>query len=415
MGPNTRVPLFINGFSLSSRTPIGVQTVRLLGPHRDWLHFHWRTHNLRPLDARSILFENPVLGRFHFLRHPKLLPAWEGLGISPWSGSDLRPSLVKRLLNYRERVSSVYAAPLCETDAKRCLKLVNLVGVPFVLHLWDVLHGDVARGALRELVERAESVFCISQPLLDDVSLIREAELLSFSRDASPITAMPREEGALRVAMHGTINCYPEGLDDLDQAIALLEPRGLKVEVSFLGPQRILRRANTTLEKRVNVRGFMPTQQDVDAELGRAHVAFLPGPAVDPGRDMRSRYSIPSRMLDYLAVGLPIVGTVHKASATAGFVRKLGLDATATCSGPAEIAEWLFQLARPERWAEQSARSCNAFDLLQRQEDPAKRLKRALDNIAQPRPYSQTTSVAAAGGENAWYEGHGFGHAVEAQ
>jgi hypothetical protein len=413
MGPNTRVPLFINGFSLSSRTPIGVQTLRLLGPHRDWLHFHWRTHNLRPLDERSILFENPFLGRFSFLRHPKLLPAWEGLGISPWSGSDLRPSLVKRLLGYRERVSSVYAAPLCETDAKRCLKLVNLVGVPFVLHLWDVLHGDIARGALRELVERAESVFCISQPLLDDVSLIREAELLSFSRDASPITAMPREEGALRVAMHGTINCYPEGLNDLDQAIALLEPRGLKVDVSFLGPQRILRRANTTLEKRVNVRGFMPTQQDVDAELGRAHVAFLPGPAVDPGRDMRSRYSIPSRMLDYLAVGLPIVGTVHKASATAGFVKKLGLDAAATCSGPAEIAEWLFQLARPEQWAQESARSCNAFDLLQRQEDPAKRLKRALDNIASPRPYSQTTSVAGA--ENAWYEGHGFGHAVEAQ
>ena len=389
MGPNTRVPLFINGFSLSSRTPIGVQTLRLLGPHRDWLHFHWRTHNLRPLDERSILFENPFLGRFSFLRHPKLLPAWEGLGISPWSGSDLRPSLVKRLLGYRERVSSVYAAPLCETDAKRCLKLVNLVGVPFVLHLWDVLHGDIARGALRELVERAESVFCISQPLLDDVSLIREAELLSFSRDASPIAAMPREEGALRVAMHGTINCYPEGLDDLDQAIALLEPRGLKVEVSFLGPQRILRRANTTLEKRVNVRGFMPTQQDVDAELGRAHVAFLPGPAVDPGRDMRSRYSIPSRMLDYLAVGLPIVGTVHKASATAGFVKKLGLDATATCSGPAEIAEWLFQLARPEQWAQQSARSSNAFDMLQRQEDPAKTLKRALDNIAQPGTYSQ--------------------------
>jgi hypothetical protein len=251
--------------------------------------------------------------------------------------------------------------------------------------------------------------------LLDDVSLIRDAELLSFSRDASPNAAMPREHGPLKVAMHGTINCYPEGLDDLDQAIALLEPRGVKVEVSFLGPQRILHRAHTTLEKRVNVRGFLPTQREVDAELSRAHVAFLPGPKVDPGRDMRSRYSIPSRMLDYLAVGLPIVGTVHKASATAGFVRKLGLDAATTCAGPAEIAEWLLRLARPEGWAEQSARSRNAFAQLQRQEEPAKTLKRALDNIAQPRPYSQPTSAAGVGVENAWYEGHGFGHAFEAQ
>jgi hypothetical protein len=383
MGPNKRVPLFINGFSLSSRTPIGVQTLRLLDPHRDWLHFHWRTHNLRTLDERSILFENPVLGRFHFLRHPKLLPAWEGLGLSSWSGSDLRPSLVKRLLaDYRERVSSAYVAPLCETDAKRCLKLVNLVGVPFVLHLWDVLHGDVAAGALRELVERAESVFCISQPLVDDVSLIRDAELLSFSRDASPITAIPREHGPLKVAFHGTINCYQEGLDDLDQAIALLEQKGLKVEVSFLGSPGILRRANTTIKDRVNVGGFLPTQQDLDRELSRAHVAFLPGPKKDPKEDLRSRYSIPSRILDYMAVELPIVGTVHKASATGGFVRNLGLDGAATCSGPEEIAEWLVRLARPKSWVEQSTRSRNAFDMLQRQEPPAQRLKRALDKIA---------------------------------
>ena len=35
--------------------------------------------------------------------------------------------------------------------------------------------------------------------------------------------------------MHGNISSYAEGLDDLDEAIALLERRGLKVEVSFLG------------------------------------------------------------------------------------------------------------------------------------------------------------------------------------
>jgi Glycosyl transferases group 1 len=162
----------------------------------------------------------------------------------------------------------------------------------------------------------------------------------------------------------------------------LLERRGLKIEVTFLGSPKILRQANTTLKERVTVGGFLPTQQELDHQLSRAHVAFLPGPKRDPKRDLRSRYSIPSRILDYMAVGLPIVGTVHNSSATGDFVRKLGLDLAATCSGPEEIAEWLVMLSRPKSWTEQSARSRSAFDQVQRQEAPAQRLKRALDNIA---------------------------------
>ena len=380
---NNRVPLFINRFSLSPRTAIGVQTLRLIDPHEDWLHFHWWSSSLKRLDSRSVLFENTILSRYSFLHDPRLLQACERLGISSWTGSDLRPSLAKRMAHYRERVSSAYVAPLNEADASRCLKLANLVGAPFVLHLWDVLEGEVSTGALRELVDRAESIFCVSQPLLEDVSLIRsDAELLLFSRDASLAAAGPREHGPLKVVMHGNISSYAEGLEDLEQAIHLLQPLGLKVEVTFLGSPKILRKANTSLKKQVIVRGFLPSQQAVDEELGRAHVAFLPGPKLDPRLDLRSRYSIPSRILDYLAVGLPIVGSVNKTSATGGFISNLGLDSAATCSGPVEIADWLLRLSKADNWVKQSARSVNAFDLVQSQEEPAQRLKRALEKIA---------------------------------
>jgi hypothetical protein len=384
MGSHNRVPLFINRYSLSQRTAIGVQTLRLLGPHQDWLHFHWLSSRLQHPDPRSVLFENTVLSRYSFLHNPKFLRFCELLRISSWTGSDLRPSLAKRLTaRYSERVSSAYVAPLGESDATRCLELTNLVGVPFVLHLWDVLDGDVASGALRELVDRAQRVFCVSQPLLDDVLRIRgDADLLSFSRDASQATAQPREQGPIKVVMHGNVFSYAEGLDDLDQAISMLERRGVKVEVSFLGSPRILRLAKTTLKKRVRVRGFLPTQGELDNELSSAHVGFLPGPKLDPGCDLRSRYSIPSRILDYMAVNLPIVGVVHQASATGGFVRKLGLHPAATCSGPEQVADWLVRLSCPDLWAEQSDKSRQAFDLLQRQESPAQKLKRTLDKIA---------------------------------
>lgn len=385
MNLQNRVPLFINRYSLSPRTAIGVQTLRLLNPHQDWLHFHWWSSSLKPAnDPRSVLFENTVLSRFSILHDPRLLRFCELLRISSWSGSYLRPTFAKRLTaRYRERVSSMYVAPLGEIDATRCLELTNLIGAPFVLHLWDVLEGDVASGALRQLVDRAERVFCVSQPLLDDVSRIRsDADLLSFSRDPSGATAQPREQGPIKVVMHGNVCSYALGLNDLDQAITLLERKGLKVEVSFLGSPKILRLANTTLKRRVNVRGFMPTQAELDRELSSAHVGFLPGPKLDPGCDLRSRYSIPSRILDYMAVDLPIVGVVHEDSATGGFVRKLGLHPAATCSGPEQVADWLLRLSHPDGWAEQSAKSREAFDLLQRQESPAQKLKRTLDKIA---------------------------------
>jgi glycosyltransferase involved in cell wall biosynthesis len=383
MDPN-RVPLFINRFSLSPRTAIGVQTVRLMRPHRDWLHFHWWSNSLRQLDPRSILFENAVLSRYSFLHDPTLVSICERLGLSCWSGDDLRPALSKRLVSqYRDRVSSAYLAPLDESDAGRCLELVNLIGAPFVLHLWDVLDGDVSRGALRQLVDRADIVFCVSQPLLDDVSRIRgDAELLSFSRDAAAVAASPREEGPLKVVMHGNISSYTEGLEDLEKAIALLEPRGLRVEVTFVGSPKILRQTNTAIKRRVNALGFLPNQEALDKALSRAHVAFLPGPKLDPRLDLRSRYSIPSRLLDYMAVNLPVVGTVHRNSATRVFLHELGLDAATACTTGKEIADWLLRLSGREIWDEQSAISRQAFNLLQRRESPAQRLKRALDDIA---------------------------------
>jgi glycosyltransferase involved in cell wall biosynthesis len=384
MSSQDRVPLFINRFSLSPRTAVGTQTHRLMDAHADWLHFHWWSSSLKRLDRRSVLLENKLQSRYSFLHGAWFAGLSESLGVSWWGGSDPRPWVAKRITErYRDRVSSVYLAPLNEWDAKRCLALINLVGAPFVLHLWDVLAGDIATGALRELIDRAEKVFCVSRVLLNDVSRLRgDAELLCFSRDESRVWAGPREQGPLVLAMHGNIASYVEGLEDLDQAVALVEARGLQVEVQFLGSPRILQLTQTKLKKRVKTRGFFPTEEGLDRALSRAHVAFLPGPKQDPRGDLRSRYSIPSRVQDYLATGLPIVGTVHESSATAGFLRELGLAEAAVCSGPQEIADWLLRLWQRDAWTVESNRSRAAFAQLRNQEAPAQKLKRVMDQIA---------------------------------
>jgi hypothetical protein len=69
MDSGYRVPLFINRFSLSSRTSVGIQTRLLLAPHSDWVHFHWWSSSFKRLDPRSILLENRLLSRYSFLHN----------------------------------------------------------------------------------------------------------------------------------------------------------------------------------------------------------------------------------------------------------------------------------------------------------------------------------------------------------
>jgi glycosyltransferase involved in cell wall biosynthesis len=380
---STLIPLFINRFSLSPRTAVGVQTVRLLNPYDDWVHFHWWSSSLKTLDHRSILLENPVLSRYSFLHNPVLVRLFERLGLSAWSRGRFRSSIERRLISqYRDRVGIVYVAPLSEGDAQRCLRLVDLMDAPFVLHLWDVLEGDIRIGALRELVDRAHEVFCLSRSLVRDVAEFRPgAELLLFSRDAAMVKSHARQSGPLKIVMHGNVSSYAEGLDDLAGAIALLERKGLQIEVSFLGSPKILRQAHTVLRKRVKVHGFFATQEELDRALSQAHVGFLPGPKLDPRIDLRSRYSVPSRIVDYMAVELPIVGTVHKASATAEFALWLGLDSV-LCAGPEQLAERLERLFTAKDWLAQKAKARQAFARLQSEESPVLTLKRRMEEIA---------------------------------
>jgi hypothetical protein len=68
--------------------------------------------------------------------------------------------------------------------------------------------------------------------------------------------------------------------------------------------------------------------------------------------------------------------------ATRIFLHELGLDSATACRNGEEIAGWLLRFSRSGGWEEQSSRSRRAFDLLQDQEPPAEKLKRALDRIA---------------------------------
>ena len=381
---NDRVPLFITRFSLSSRSAIGVQTKRLIASHRRWLHLHWVSYELSRQHSSSRRAESAPFSRWSALRRRsglfhRLYPVFG----SWWVGNRLRPGAAEKVAAFRSRVSVAYAAPLDNTDAERIRQIVQLVQRPFVLHLWDLLDGPPASGSdMQWLITHAERVFCLSAPLAEEVKAHRpDAEMLLFSREPSLSQAKAPQSKLFKVALIGDLTSYKEGLSLLDEATGILAASGLDVQICYVGPASILKKLNLPIVSKIKHLGFRRRDADKDRALSECHAAFLSGPSRSPETDMRSRYSIPSRVLDFFAVGLPVVGTLHPLSATGELFRSTGITEAMFCTSGAEVAEALRGLLQRETWATRSAASRHAYAELHR-ESPPETLKLALETLA---------------------------------
>jgi hypothetical protein len=165
MDSGYRVPLFINRFSLSSRTSVGIQTRRLLAPHSDWVHLHWWSSSFKQLDPRSILLENRFLSRYSFLHNVSFMRFCEWLGMSAWIDDGLRPDwaarvehfwpvnqafypkLTKQMHERRDDATKMVKLSLCFLGGLGLLFGVALfLGAPLLVHvvLGDAFYGSVA-------------------------------------------------------------------------------------------------------------------------------------------------------------------------------------------------------------------------------------------------------------------------------
>jgi hypothetical protein len=76
---------------------------------------------------------------------------------------------------------------------------------------------------------------------------------------------------------------------------------------------------------------------------------------------MFSRFSIPSRILDYMATGLPVLAAVHPDSATGGFMRELEMADCIVEASEDELANKIISLAETNAWSVSSRLSLEAF------------------------------------------------------
>ncbi len=363
--PAAAPPLFVTRFSLSSRTAIGVQTRLILEQFPEWQHLFWTQYESRSLDPRSYRAENGLIARSTRIRNiVPLARLLSRLDVTYWSGDSPTRRGRAFIEAFKGRTQMVYFAPIDSSDARRMRSIAELLGLPFALHLWDFLDDGLRSGdrSTRWLIDRADAVFCGSEPLLQEVRQVRPgAEMLSITRRPPTHRAAGRPASPPTIALIGDIVAYRSGVLKLLDAVTMLRAGGYGVTVRYIGRPGALRHIGVAADSPIESVGFLPSEAARDRALSECDIGFLPGPLGDPESDPRSRYSIPSRVLDFLAIGLPLVGTVHPRSAAFRFCADLGPSEFLACATPSEIARAIRDLGDPQAWSAASEAGREAF------------------------------------------------------
>ncbi len=361
-----KFPLFVTRFGLSDRTAIGAQTRQLLNCFSRYMHLYWHEAPFDPAYPHSHRLETRLFGQLDILKHDNVTSRLlRKLNASHWHGDEPSAAVTTFLGRLKQEISMAYLAPIEAGDARRMKAIAEELQRPFVLHFWDFLDSNAAESATTWLIDNATHIFCLNRQIQEDLrGARRRSSILTFTRGRSNAIAKFTSSPEIRIAVTGSIEPYVDGMKCLVGAVQLLRAAGKNYTIVYIGLAKSLRRCGLDNHDFITATGFIESAEARDKLLAECAVGFMPGPSAAPETDARAKYSIPSRILDYLAVGLPIVGTVHPRSATFAFCRDSRLDVGLLQDDPQRVARSFTSLEDEAMWRSTSRRNLAAFSAL---------------------------------------------------
>jgi hypothetical protein len=363
---NLGTPLFITSLALSPRNAVGVLAKNF---SRLWpqpiSHCYWDTSTGLSTGSNSVLLKNSIPDRWPFATGRGFVARQlESMNLCWWKGDRLlqkrKPTIAARFHN----CTVAYVAPLSSKDAVRAVQVLQVLGIPYVAHLWDIMDGEgLHRNSpgYPELLANAAHIFCVSSAIEEDVRKIcvKPVSLLSFTRPDAAFRATEAPGRELRIAISGHLAPYKNGLQLLASALPALEQASSKLSILYIGANDQAAMLPESLQRIATKTGFVDDATR-DRLLSQCHVGFLPGPLLDT-TDMRSRYSIPSRIGDYFSIGLPILAAVHERSAANRQFGALSGLAFQRISNPSELLSAIAALTDENSWRQASLCARNCF------------------------------------------------------
>ncbi|BAC92248.1 glr4307 [Gloeobacter violaceus PCC 7421] len=347
----------VTPFALSNSHGTGVQLLRLFA-FEDYTHLYWSSASGFSETDKSLLLEEQF-DWWPLSRGKGRLEQVMGLlGMSSvWRHNELISAKYRRLLERDYRCDVAHVVAIDETSARKAVSLLGVLGCPYVVHIMDLMHprglDPAAMTGFGRLFAGASRVLALSENIRREVRKFPSppCEIFPIVRSLGrAVQSPPQSGGPLRIAMVGSLY-YTEGLKCLAAAWDELSRRYPRLELVYAGPEAQIRNYLPARLKEVLVyRGYVPNEK-VESILLECHLAYLPGPCWPAEKDKYSKYSIPSRLTDYLMAGLPIVAYLADGSATEQFLNPLMPEAVRRAMHPAALIEAVTHYAdQPAVW-----------------------------------------------------------------
>ncbi len=355
--PPLRVCL-ISGAALSATHGTGAQMLRVFShPLFSPYHLYWRsTEYGRSEVPNSYLLEDPLWRWRKGGRHVTRVKA--ALGLLWWDGDAVNEARLRALLAEKGVVCDVaYVVVSDEREAVRALSLLAVLGCPYVVHLMDLEHeGGLDPHAMpgyAGLLGGAAGVLALNEALAAEAGKFPgvEARVVAFGHARTPDVSRTLDpQGPVRLLLSG--NIHPLGAGALADALPGLAARCPHLEIVYAGgASHVMPNA---LRRVARDCGYVGADE-YERLVGTCHLAYLTGP--DQVNHL-SRFSVPSRLADYLMHGLPTLGFILPGSAADQFTRPLAPDAVQVTLTPDTIADAVSEFtASPARWQAASRRA----------------------------------------------------------
>jgi len=355
--------LFASLLCASRTNALGVQMLHLAEPFGPaWADCYWYNDGRGKSEApTSYRLYSSIPDLWPFATGRGFVSRMTGrLGLGWWRGNHLiarKKSHLRRLL---DDIGFAFVGPLWNNDATRCREILQTIGCPFVVHIWDFLDKPL-NADYQWLFSHAEQVFYLSPTMVQEIRATAQCEtsLLSIARGHSQFKARHCGADMLKIGLVGTLSTYSDGVELLSRAIDKLHSQFAEIRIKYLGAREQLAIIPESLREFVEYAGYL--YGDVrDKALADCNVAYLPGPLLSPQEDARSRHSIPSRLADYMAIGLPVIAAVHPSSATNAFFASIRSKGFFPASEPDDINCAVQELQNEMFWKNASD-SCLGF------------------------------------------------------
>jgi len=380
--------LYRTGLAPTNGTSVFVSRL-LNGVEDSVVHIMWDTSEAGTESVEQVVVADDAMAwwPFPFYRGRGVyMRCRNRLGLNWWSRDQLNlAKLNRKLRTFRSRPRRAWVICMHEWDASRACALWEGVGKPpFVLHVMDIFHDRLSEGEtpkFRRLIREARHVLCISANIAAEMrnNGAKSVSLLPFCSGFSVDGRQPL--GApLRMVITGTLwgGVYADNpafrlLAEAWPAIKHQFP-GVELHYSGLSGKQL----PDKLRGEIQDHGLLSHSAYEDL-LRRCHLAYLP---VSHPSTTVGRFSLPSRLADYLACGLPIIACTDKGTAIASFLGSLPEGCSANVANATELCNAVARFAgEPLRWKEASATAGEYARLKLGAESARAELFRQLDRL----------------------------------